>query len=85
MEIERKTKKKIKGRKRDRGNEEKNIDIDTYLYRFVGCNNDVVFFVNEEEKCKEKQLHFVVNYKVSQNLRKNIHIFILMNEQNFWN
>ena len=23
----------------------------TYLYKFVGCNNDVVFLVNEEEKC----------------------------------
>ena len=29
----------------------------------------VKFFANEEKKCKEKQLHFVVNEKVSQNPR----------------
>ena len=85
LEIERKTQKKIEGRNQDRENDEKIIDIDIYLYRFVGCNSDVVFFVNEEEKCKEKQLHFVVNCKVSQNPRKNIDIFFLMNEQIFWN
>ena len=76
LEIKRKTKKKkIEGRKRDRENEEKITDIDTDLYSCVGWSSDVIFFVNEEEKCKEKQLHFVVNCKVNQNPRKNIHIF----------
>ena len=76
LEIKRKTKKKIEGRKWDRENEEKITDIDTNLYKCVGCNSDVIFFTNKEEKCKEKQLHFVVNCKVSQNHGKNIHIYI---------
>ena len=76
LEIKRKTKKKIEGRKWEGENEEKFTNIDTNLYKCVGCNSDVIFFTNKEEKCKEKQLHFVVNCKVSQNHGKNIHIYI---------
>ena len=41
----------------------------------------VYFFVDEEEKCKEKQLFSVVNGKVSQSL--GIFFFFLTNEQKF--
>ena len=76
LEIKRKTKKKIEGRNWDKENEEKITDIGTNLYRYVGYNSDKFFFINKEEKCKEKQLHFVVNCKVSQNHGKNIHIYV---------
>ena len=41
----------------------------------------VYFFVEEEEKCRKKQLFSIVNGKVSQSLGKNV--FFLMNEQKF--
>ena len=61
--MERKTKKKIGGRKRDRENEEKitNIDIDLLVI------SDVIILLMKKKKWKEKQLHFTVNYQVSQN------------------
>ena len=38
----------------------------------------VKFFADDEEKYKEKSLHFTVNYKVSQSSkRKLIYLFIL--------
>ena len=42
----------------------------------------VYFFVEEEEKCRKKQLFSIVNGKVSQSLGKNV-FFFLMNEQKF--
>ena len=43
----------------------------------------VYFFVDEEEKCREKQLFSAVNGKVSQSLGKKFYFlfFILTNEQ----
>ena len=43
----------------------------------------VYFFVDEEEKCREKQLFSAVNGKVSQSLGKKVFIFFLTNEQKF--
>ena len=43
----------------------------------------VYFFVEEEEKCRKKQLFSIVNGKVSQSLGKNVFFFFLMNEQKF--
>ena len=61
--MERKTKKKIGGKKLDRENEEKitNIDIDLLVI------SDVIILLMKKKKWKEKQLHFTVNYQVSQN------------------
>ena len=61
--MERKTKKKIGGKKRDRENEGKitNIDIDLLVI------SDVIILLMKKKKWKEKQLHFTVNYQVSQN------------------
>ena len=42
----------------------------------------VYFFVEEEGKCRKKQLFSIVNGKVSQSLGKNV-FFFLMNEQKF--
>ena len=37
-------------------------------YRFVGCNGGMffyfLFFIDEKEKCREKQLYSTVNAKV---------------------
>ena len=41
----------------------------------------VYFFVDEEEKCMEKQLYYVVNGKVSQNAGKKS--FFLTHEKKF--
>ena len=43
----------------------------------------VYFFVDEEEKCKEKKLYSTVNGKVSQSSGKNRFFFFLTNEQKF--
>ena len=43
----------------------------------------VYFFVDEEEKCREKQLFSAVNGKVSQSLGKKVFFFFLTNEQKF--
>ena len=44
----------------------------------------VYFFVDEEEKCKEKKLYSTVNGKVSQSSGKNrFFFFFLTNEQKF--
>ena len=45
----------------------------------------VYVFVDEEEKCREKQLFSAVNGKVSQSLGKKFYFlfFILTNEQKF--
>ena len=51
--MERKTKKKIGGRKRDRENEEKITNIDTNLYRCVGCNSDVIFLLIKKKSARK--------------------------------
>ena len=57
LEIKRKTKKKkIEGRKRDRENEKKITYIDTYLYRFVGCNSDVIFLLMKKKSVRKNNL-----------------------------
>ena len=40
----------------------------------MDCNNGD-FFVDEEEKCREKQLFSAVNGKVSQSLGKKVFFF----------
>ena len=55
LEIKRKTKKKkMEGRKRDRENEEKITDIDTNLYKCVGCNIDVIFLLMKKKIVRKK-------------------------------
>ena len=49
----------------------KNTNIDTNLFVVTV----VYFFVDEEEKCGEKQLYFAVNGKVSQSPRILFFIF----------
>ena len=43
----------------------------------------VYFFVDEEEKCREKQLFSAVNGKVSQSLGNFFFFFFITNEQKF--
>ena len=40
------------------------------------------FFVDEEEKCREKQLYFAVNSKVSQSLRNKVFFFFFFFKKN---
>ena len=53
MEIKRKTKKKIEGRKQDRENEEKITNIDKDLYRCVGCNSDAIFLLMKKKSARK--------------------------------
>ena len=53
LEIERKTKKKIEGRKQDRENEEKITNINTNLYRFASCNSNVIFLLMKKKSARK--------------------------------
>ena len=66
--------KRKKERQREQGNNHR------YRYRSIGYNSSVLFFVNKEEKCREKQFYSIINGKVSQSPKKK---FFLTNEQKF--
>ena len=56
-------KEKNRKEKRDRENEKKITYIDTYLYRFVGCNIDVIFLLMKKKSVRKNNFISFSNAK----------------------